>query len=155
MLILGILWGISRDEVVNRLNNSVLEDEGVLWMDFGANKKLVEVINLSVKISSYLCSQFWGSSSEMHFLGGNFEVHPRSEMHFVREQFWRAPMLWNAIGNNYFSFLTHGCWLVWLCCFILLWLLSLNNYGVRCRTSLRFWENKRWINKIGWWKTNW
>ena len=25
-----ILWGISRDEAVNRLNNSVLEDEGVL-----------------------------------------------------------------------------------------------------------------------------
>ena len=97
MFILVILWGISRDEVVNRLNNSVLEDEGVLWMDFGANKKLVEVITLSVKISSYLCSQFWGSSSEMHVLGINFEAHPRSEMHFVREQFWCAPMLWNAI----------------------------------------------------------
>ena len=25
-----ILWGISKDEAVNRLNNSVLEDEGVL-----------------------------------------------------------------------------------------------------------------------------
>ena len=25
-----ILWGISRDEVVNRLNNSMLEDKGVL-----------------------------------------------------------------------------------------------------------------------------
>ena len=25
-----ILWGISRDEVVNGLNNSVLEDKGVL-----------------------------------------------------------------------------------------------------------------------------
>ena len=25
-----ILWGISRDEVVNRLKNSVLEDKGVL-----------------------------------------------------------------------------------------------------------------------------
>ena len=24
------LWGISRDEVVNRLNNPVLQDEGVL-----------------------------------------------------------------------------------------------------------------------------
>ena len=28
-----ILWGISRDEAVNRLNNSVLEDKGVLkWI---------------------------------------------------------------------------------------------------------------------------
>ena len=26
----GILWGIRRVEVVNRLNNSVLEDKGVL-----------------------------------------------------------------------------------------------------------------------------
>ena len=25
-----IFWGISRDEAVNRLNNSVLEDKGVL-----------------------------------------------------------------------------------------------------------------------------
>ena len=25
-----VLWGISRDEVVNRLNNPVLQDEGVL-----------------------------------------------------------------------------------------------------------------------------
>ena len=29
----------------------------------------------------------------------------------------------------------------------------MNKYGVRCKTSLRFWENKGWINKIdpyGW-----
>ena len=30
-----ISWIISRDEAVNRLNNSVLEDKGVLWKDFG------------------------------------------------------------------------------------------------------------------------
>ena len=30
VLIIGILWGISRDEAVNRLHNSVLEDKGVL-----------------------------------------------------------------------------------------------------------------------------
>ena len=30
VLITGVLWGISRDEAVNRLNSSVLEDEGVL-----------------------------------------------------------------------------------------------------------------------------
>ena len=29
-----ILWGISRDDVVDRLNNSVLEHKGVLQMDF-------------------------------------------------------------------------------------------------------------------------
>ena len=39
-----ILWGISRDEAVNRLNNSVLEDKGVLQMDFGTTKTPVEII---------------------------------------------------------------------------------------------------------------
>ena len=39
-----ILWGISRNEAVNRLNNSVLEEKGVLEMNFGANKTPVEVI---------------------------------------------------------------------------------------------------------------
>ena len=29
VLIIGILWSISGDEAVNRLNNSVLEDKGV------------------------------------------------------------------------------------------------------------------------------
>ena len=38
-----ILQGISSDEAVNRLNNSALEDKGVLLMDFGANKTPVEV----------------------------------------------------------------------------------------------------------------
>ena len=26
--------------------------------------------------------------------------------------------------------------------------LSVNKYGVKCGTSLRFWKNKRWINEI-------
>ena len=25
---------------------------------------------------------------------------------------------------------------------------NVNKYGVKCGTSLRFWENKGWINKI-------
>ena len=39
-----ILLGISRDEAVNMLNNSVLKDKGVLQMDFGANQMPAEVI---------------------------------------------------------------------------------------------------------------
>ena len=33
------------------------------------------------------------------------------------------------------------------------YVVSVNKYGIKCRTSLRFWENKRWVNKIdlyGW-----
>ena len=42
-----ILWGISKDEAVNRLNNSVLEDRGVLQLNFSANKTLdyIRVMN--------------------------------------------------------------------------------------------------------------
>ena len=39
-----ILWGISRIEAMNILNNSVLEDKGVLQMEFNQNKVPVEVI---------------------------------------------------------------------------------------------------------------
>ena len=39
-----ILWGISKKEAVNILNNSVLEDKDVLQVDFHANKKPIEVI---------------------------------------------------------------------------------------------------------------
>ena len=39
-----ILSGISRDETVDRFNKSVLEDNGILGMDFSTNKTAVEVI---------------------------------------------------------------------------------------------------------------
>ena len=45
VLIIGVFYEVfGRDEAINRLNNSVLEDKGVLKMDFGANKTPVEVI---------------------------------------------------------------------------------------------------------------
>ena len=30
-----ILWNISKNDAVDKLNNSVLQDKGVLWKDFG------------------------------------------------------------------------------------------------------------------------
>ena len=48
------LWGISKDEAVNKLNNPVLEDKGVLLMDFGANKKPTEVIKKGAFGETYL-----------------------------------------------------------------------------------------------------
>ena len=38
-----ILWGISRDEAVNRLNNSVVKDKSFI-NGFGTNKTPIEVI---------------------------------------------------------------------------------------------------------------
>ena len=48
-----ILWGISRDEAINKLNNSSLEDKGVLKMNFDANKTPVEVIKKGVFGGTY------------------------------------------------------------------------------------------------------
>ena len=39
-----ILWGINKNKAVSILNNSALEDEGVLEIGFGANKTSIEVI---------------------------------------------------------------------------------------------------------------
>ena len=64
-----ILWGISRDMAVNRLNNSVLEDNGVLKMDFVANKTPVEIIKEGAFGGTYfrgICSvvtgKWWNTS---------------------------------------------------------------------------------------------
>ena len=53
-----ILWAICRDEPFNRLNK-VLEDRGVLQMDFRANKTSVEIIKESAFGGTYfrdICS---------------------------------------------------------------------------------------------------
>ena len=77
------------------------------------------------------------------FWGSNFELHLCSEMYFLREQFWSAPLFWNTFfreqflsttmfWNAFFEeavlkciyvlkcifrgsnyFLIYGCWLVW------------------------------------------
>ena len=47
--------------------------------------KISSYFCLSVKIFSYLCSYFWGDSFELHFL---------------RKQFWSAPMFWNAFSEG-------------------------------------------------------
>ena len=39
-----ILWGVSKNEAVNILNNSVLEDKGNLYLDFSVNTTPVEGI---------------------------------------------------------------------------------------------------------------
>ena len=38
------MWGNSRNEGLRRLHNSVLEDKGVLQMDFSPNKTPIEII---------------------------------------------------------------------------------------------------------------
>ena len=49
-----ILWGISRDGAVNRLNKSELEDKGVLWILVQIRGKLIKMIkNADTKFDDY------------------------------------------------------------------------------------------------------
>ena len=55
-----ILWGISKNEAVNILNNSVLEDKGVLLMSFGTNKTPVEIIKEGAFGETYFRDIYFG-----------------------------------------------------------------------------------------------
>ena len=71
VLVLDISYGgISRDEAVNRLNNSVLEDNGVLRMDFGANKTPIEVIREDAFGSTYFRDIYSGVTRKWYKQSG-------------------------------------------------------------------------------------
>ena len=54
-----ILWGISKTEAVNRLNNSMLED-------FGANKRLIEIIREGAFGSIYFRDIYSGGNGKWY-----------------------------------------------------------------------------------------
>ena len=54
-----ILWGISKTEAVNRLNNSMLED-------FGANKRLIEIIREGAFGSIYFRDIYSGGNGQWY-----------------------------------------------------------------------------------------
>ena len=116
-----ILWDIIRDGAVNRLNNSVLEDKGVLQMGFGANKMPVEVIR------------------ECAFGGTHFtDIYSSVTGKWYRKS-WKEFNHFKDIDENFYCSDYY--------------VVSVNKYGVKCGTLLRFWENKGWIKKIdpyGW-----
>ena len=64
-----ILWDISKNDAVNTLNNSVLEDKGILKMDFDVNKTPVDVIKEGQFGGTYfrdIYSSVMGSGIESH-----------------------------------------------------------------------------------------
>ena len=101
-----ILWGFSKNETVNILNNSVLEDKGVLYVNFCANKTLVEVI----KEGAFGGTYFWDIYSGVN-----------------RKCYWKS---WKELGqlrDIYQKFYFSNYYDV-----------SVNKYGAKCGTSLRF-----------------
>ena len=110
-----ILWDIIRDGAVNRLNNSVLEDKGVLQMDFGANKMPVEVIREGAFGGTYFTDIYSSVTGKW------FRKSWKEFNHFkdIDQKFY---------CSDYYVF-------------------SVNKYGVKCGTLLKFWENKGWIKK--------
>ena len=61
-----ILWGISRDEAISRLNNSVLEDKGSCEIKFGANKTPVKVIKEGVFRGTYFTDIYSGVNGKWY-----------------------------------------------------------------------------------------
>ena len=100
-----ILWNISKNDAVNKLNNSVLEDKGVLKMDFGVNKTSVDVIKEG---------EFGGTHFRDIYSSVNGKWYRRS---------WKEFDQLKDIDQKYSSYSD----------------VSVNRYGVKCGTSLRFW----------------
>ena len=92
-------------------------------MDFGANKTPVEVIKEGA---------FGGTYFRDIYSGINGKWYKKSWKKF--DELKNIDQIKNCYYSNYYD----G---------------SVNKYGVKCRTSLRFWENKGWINSkdpYGW-----
>ena len=70
-----ILWGISKNKAVNILNNFVLEDKGVLLMNFGANKTPVEIIKEG--------ASFGGTRFRDNYSGVNDKWYRKSLKNFI------------------------------------------------------------------------
>ena len=61
-----ILWGIGRDETVDRVNNSALEDKSLLQMVSGANKTPVEVTREGAFGGTYFRSICFGVTGKWY-----------------------------------------------------------------------------------------
>ena len=61
-----ILWVISRDEAINRLDNSVLDDKDALSMECDANKTPVEVIKEGSFGGTYFRDIYSGVNEKRH-----------------------------------------------------------------------------------------
>ena len=110
---------ISTGEAVNRLNNSVLEDKDILYMDFGANKTSVKVIE------------------EDAFEGTYFrDIYSNVNRKWYKKLWTEFDQLKNIDRKYCYS---NYCDII------------VNKYGVKYETSLRFWENKGWIDKKDQW----
>ena len=90
-------------------------------MDFGANKKPVEVIKEGTLGGTYFRDIYSGVNGKWY------------------RKSWKEFDKLKNIDQNYYCSNYYD--------------VSINEYGVKCVTSLRFWETKGWINSIdpyGW-----
>ena len=106
---LCILWGISKSETVNIFGNSVLEDKGVLQMDFGANKTPVEVSKEAAFGGTYFAGIYSGVNGKWY-----------------RKSWKEYDELRDIDQKYYYSNYSD---------------VSVNKYGLKYETSLRFWED--------------
>ena len=60
------MWNISKNEGLRRLSSSVLEDEGVLQMNLGANKTPIEVIREGAFLGTYFRDIYSGVNEKWY-----------------------------------------------------------------------------------------
>ena len=110
--------GISKNEGLKRLYNSVTYDRGVLQIWILAQIKVIRE------------GAFGGTYFRNIYSGINEKWYKNSWKEFVQLKNIDAKFY----ASDYYD-------------------VNVNKYGVTCGTSLRFWENKGWINGIdsyGW-----
>ena len=96
-------------------------------MDFGANKTPIEVIKEGAFRGTYFRDIY------SSITGKWYKCHGKNLKNIGLKYWWR--ILVKNIGQKYYSDYYD---------------VSVNKYGVKCGTSLRFWENKGWIDPYGW-----
>ena len=116
-----ILMGISKNEGLKRLNNSVTYDRSIVNMNFSPNKTQIEIIKEGAFGGTYFRDIYSGINEKWYKNSWKEFVHLKN----IDAKFY---------ASDYYD-------------------VNVNKYGVKCGTSLRFRENKGWINKIdpyGW-----
>ena len=115
------LMGISENEALKRLNNSVTYDRSMVNMIFSPNKTPIEIVKEGGFGGTYFRDIYSGSNEKWYKNSWKEFAHLKN----IDAKFY---------ASDYYD-------------------VNVNKYGVKCGTSLTFWENKGWFNKIdpcGW-----
>ena len=91
-------------------------------LDFGANRTLVEVIKEEAFGEAYFRDIYSGVNNKWY----KKSWREFDELRHIDQKYYRS---------NYYDVL-------------IMLIMNVNKYKVKCGTSLEFWDNKRWISSV-------